>query len=456
MKVRARPRNGSGQSGRSSAASRNAATASRHLLLRLDRSCRALLRLAVDSVQVAVAVAEQRPQLPIVLATPRRRARARRAHRATALRGPMGCGAAIIRDDAIGERLRLVGQRAFARSRAPKPQAASPRQRARIRSTRPRVHPAPRSGSSPATRPAADDIARARWLPSFRATSISDGRSAEAHRPLAATGRGFAAARSRRGGRWRRNRRHHDRSRMRRQQDGRRVVRVASAPYVRRWSRSPRRRLVRYARVGQPSCSALVCCAGRQRSRSSRIAAGIAVALAGIRSEQLGRRPRAAATGQSAASSGGGRRDRISSLQPPRVGRAKWLLAGEHLVEQDADRPEVGVAIDVARLEPLGRQIRHAAEVVARDLAAQRQRLGDAEVEHLDLPGRREADVARLEIAVQQRAQLARRRPSASKRCASSRKRHSSTPIDSARSTGIGPRAIASDRFSPSRYSIAT
>src|SRR6185436_1950879 len=47
------------------------------------------------------------------------------------------------------------------------------------------------------------------------------------------------------------------------------------------------------------------------------------------------------------------------------------------------------------------------AEVVARGVAAERQRLRDAEVEDLDLVGPEHADVARLQVAVQQRTQVA-------------------------------------------------
>jgi hypothetical protein len=41
------------------------------------------------------------------------------------------------------------------------------------------------------------------------------------------------------------------------------------------------------------------------------------------------------------------------------------------------------VQIDVAGFQPLRREIRDAAEIVVGDLAAERQRLGDAEVEDL-------------------------------------------------------------------------
>src|SRR4029079_18192083 len=49
----------------------------------------------------------------------------------------------------------------------------------------------------------------------------------------------------------------------------------------------------------------------------------------------------------------------------------------------------------------------HAAEIVACDLAAERQRLGNTEVEDLHFPGSGDADVPRLEVAVMQRRQSA-------------------------------------------------
>jgi hypothetical protein len=87
------------------------------------------------------------------------------------------------------------------------------------------------------------------------------------------------------------------------------------------------------------------------------------------------------------------------------VGRLERQAAAHHLVEQDADRPEIGLRIDLPRVEPFGRQVGDAAEVVARHLSAQRQRLGDSEIEDLDPIVARHLDVARLEIAVEQRAQ---------------------------------------------------
>src|SRR5436305_12926702 len=39
-------------------------------------------------------------------------------------------------------------------------------------------------------------------------------------------------------------------------------------------------------------------------------------------------------------------------LEPARIQRSKWLNAADHLVQQDADRPEIGIPIDVAPPEP--------------------------------------------------------------------------------------------------------
>ena len=54
-----------------------------------------------------------------------------------------------------------------------------------------------------------------------------------------------------------------------------------------------------------------------------------------------------------------------------------------------------------------GDKVRHGAEIIPRDFSAQRQRLRDTEVEHLDLAGRGDPDVSRLQIAMDKRPQLA-------------------------------------------------
>jgi hypothetical protein len=60
----------------------------------------------------------------------------------------------------------------------------------------------------------------------------------------------------------------------------------------------------------------------------------------------------------------------------------------------------------VRRVESLRREVRHAAEVVARDLPAERERLGDAEVEHLYIAVLGDPDVSRLQVTMHQRPEL--------------------------------------------------
>ena len=142
-------------------------------------------------------------------------------------------------------------------------------------------------------------------------------------------------------------------------------------------------------------------------------------------------------------------------LQATRVGRLERPRAAHHLVQQHADGPQIRLRVDVAGVEALGRQIRDAAEVVARDFSAERQRLGDPEVEDLDLIARQDSDVARLEIAVQERSQLAAidRDLERVGRLQEIAQLHRDPRSPAA--SGIGPAAITSERFCPSRYSIA-
>ena len=65
MKVRIRPRNGSGQFGRSSAAWRNAATAARQFLLRRGALLAPFARLAIDPPEVTFAIAQRGLELAI-------------------------------------------------------------------------------------------------------------------------------------------------------------------------------------------------------------------------------------------------------------------------------------------------------------------------------------------------------------------------------------------------------
>ena len=77
-------------------------------------------------------------------------------------------------------------------------------------------------------------------------------------------------------------------------------------------------------------------------------------------------------------------------------------MAGEHLVEDHAERPEVDVLVDVAVLEPLRRRVGRRAPVVGRDLRRLGQRFGDAEVEDLEVAGRADEQVPGLEVGVHQ------------------------------------------------------
>ncbi len=100
--------------------------------------------------------------------------------------------------------------------------------------------------------------------------------------------------------------------------------------------------------------------------------------------------------------------DPLALEQPP---------PGQHLVEHDAERPDVGAAVDLLALGLLGAHVRRRAEDHAGDRSGRgqrrrhrragtgagrvgRQRLGQSEVEHLDLAVRGELHVGRLEVAV--------------------------------------------------------
>ena len=105
--------------------------------------------------------------------------------------------------------------------------------------------------------------------------------------------------------------------------------------------------------------------------------------------------------------------DRVHRLDR-RIG-VERAAAGEHLVEHDAEREDVGAVIDGLAAHLLGRHVAHRAEHRAR--ARQRTRmgeqgrlglnrgarlgqLGEAEVEDLDAAVARDEDVVRLQVAV--------------------------------------------------------
>ena len=97
-------------------------------------------------------------------------------------------------------------------------------------------------------------------------------------------------------------------------------------------------------------------------------------------------------------------RDRAIELPPK-----PWILqrrirpvAGDHLVEHHAERPEVRVHVHALRSQALRRRVRDRAADVGRELARFLEHLRHAEVEHLALAARGNLDVRRLEIVVQQ------------------------------------------------------
>ncbi len=118
----------------------------------------------------------------------------------------------------------------------------------------------------------------------------------------------------------------------------------------------------------------------------------------------------------------------------------KRQAAGDHLVQHDAERPDIGPHIAALADEMLGRHVGDGAD--RRAGARQRRaagQLGDAEVEDLHLAATREHDVRRLDVAMDD-VGVVRGRDRARTCIATS----------SASSIGIGPRAIRSFSVSPS------
>ena len=73
-----------------------------------------------------------------------------------------------------------------------------------------------------------------------------------------------------------------------------------------------------------------------------------------------------------------------------------------HLVEHDAERPEVRVHVDALGAEAFRRRIRHRAAHVGRQIARLLEYLRHAEVEHLPLARLGDLQMRRFEIVVQQ------------------------------------------------------
>src|SRR5438094_339669 len=90
------------------------------------------------------------------------------------------------------------------------------------------------------------------------------------------------------------------------------------------------------------------------------------------------------------------------SCSRPRTRPTTMATAGEHLVEDDAARVDVGPRVDVRALDLLRREVRHAAQRVARggDVRALVRGAGDPEVDQLHDAAARYQDVAGLHVAV--------------------------------------------------------
>ena len=79
----------------------------------------------------------------------------------------------------------------------------------------------------------------------------------------------------------------------------------------------------------------------------------------------------------------------------------KGQLAGQHLVQHNADRVDVGAGIGALALGLLGADIMHRADrLVADGLALRAGEAGNAEVHHLDGAVRQQHNVLRLDVAV--------------------------------------------------------
>ena len=164
---------------------------------------------------------------------------------------------------------------------------------------------------------------------------------------------------------------------------------------------------------------------------------------------------RRSGSGQGSGAGGGGIARADHALQPLGGVGVVRLHAGDHLVQHDGQRPEVRVHIDFAACEPLGRRVRHAAEFVARQAARERERLGDAEIEHAHLAAGVDADVLGLDVAVHDAVEFLAVDGDFEIVRVVQRAGHGDGDIGG----GIGrqrPPRISSARSWPSMYSIAT
>ena len=133
--------------------------------------------------------------------------------------------------------------------------------------------------------------------------------------------------------------------------------------------------------------------------------------------------------------------------------------AGEHFIQDDAERPDVGATVDALSARLLGGHVGRCPEDHPHLRHGRRgdrgsclridgprfQRLRESEIEHLHGAARPHFDVRRLEIAMDDPDFVG------------GLERVGDLPCDrSASATGIGPRSIIVDRSSPSTNSITS
>ena len=351
-----------------------------------------LPRLAVDSMQVAVTVAKRTFQQTVV-GVDRQGLRERFARHLPLRLTNSRRGRSIVVDDAIGKRHRLAGQRMLQPGSGNPPQTrgaevviAVPQSADAIEFDRRHLCPQPFRAQGDHQLVPSDE----RRHQQERDSRDSAGQTRPRHR--------WCVGGTKDDVRWGSG------SGSRTGVDSHRWWQGVSIVLRQRWH-ADRRRLVNSGSGRGPSFAfGLGHAAGRHAFEIFANGAGIAVSIGRRSGEELGDdRPQRQRTRLAERIGRLQRSDPV--LQPARVGRAVRLDAGQHLVEQHADCPEVGVGVDLAGLgflAPATRRCEGCAEVVARHFPAERQRFGDAKVENLDLVGPEEPDVSRLQVAVQQ------------------------------------------------------
>ena len=301
----------------------------------------------------------------------------------------VGSGAAVVRDHLFGQRLDPRLQHAL-EAQDTQPEIAAPRQPGIL---------------GPARRPCRRDRASSRWRPRAGRRSRRPARCRRGAAPRASgsCGRDASAPRRTAAG----ARRAGATRRLPAAAPGATVVVRAARGFgigAGRRLRAARRGFVDAA--GEPArfrfrrLSGLQRAAGRTAPRRPTRSGPAGAARAGAR-----RRPAAApGTAPPADAADTPRESAARAAACPARETAASPLSSSYRITPSAHRS--ACAFDVGRFEPLRRQVRHAAEIVARDLAAERQRLGDPEVEDLDVAGRRQPHVARLQIAVHERDEI--------------------------------------------------